>query len=188
MNSSHKAVNWSTSQRASNLKERNLGRKLVAGVDSSTQSVKVVLRELESGNLVAESKVPHPDGTECDPLDWKLALDKALSQLSEFADSNSSNSSSSSNEIVALSIGGQQHGAVVLDESGTPIRKALLWNDTRSAKESIDLNKEFGGPQETANAVGSLLVPSFTATKLRWIADNEASNADKVARRICQKF
>ena len=130
--------------------------KLVAGVDSSTQSVKIVVRELESGDLVREAKVAHPDGTECDPRDWQGALARAISDVDELKD------------VVALSIGGQQHGAVVLDDSGTPVRKALLWNDTRSAKEADVLNQEFGGSQATADAVGSALVASFTATKLRW--------------------
>ena len=97
--------------------------KLVAGVDSSTQSVKIVVRNLESGELVRESKVAHPDGTECDPRDWQSALARAIADVDELKD------------VSAISIGGQQHGAVVLDESGAPIRKALLWNDTRSAKE-----------------------------------------------------
>lgn len=143
--------------------------KLVAGVDSSTQSVKIVVRELESGKLVREAKVAHPDGTECDPRDWKSALDRAISDVNNLEG------------VEALSIGGQQHGAVTLDKDGQPIRKALLWNDTRSAKEALDLNEEFGGAQATADAVGSLLVASFTATKLRWIADHEKENADKIA-------
>ena len=143
--------------------------KLVAGIDSSTQSVKIVVRELESGELVREAKVAHPDGTECDPRDWQGALARAISDVEELKD------------VVALSIGGQQHGAVVLDDSGTPVRKALLWNDTRSAKEANDLNQEFGGTQATADAVGSALVASFTATKLRWIADHEPENAKRIA-------
>ena len=146
-----------------------MGGKLVAGVDSSTQSVKIVVRDLATGDLVKESKVPHPDGTECDPRDWQSAFTRAISEVDELKD------------VAALSIGGQQHGAVVLDENGTPVRKALLWNDTRSAKEAEELNKEFGGAQATADAVGSALVASFTATKLRWIADHEPDNAKRIA-------
>ena len=144
------------------------GAPLVAGVDSSTQSVKVVVRNLETGELVQEAKSPHPDGTECDPKEWQQALENTLAQIDL-------------DSIKAISIGGQQHGAVVLDEAGNSIRKALLWNDTRSAKEASDLNSEFGGAKATADAVGSYLVASFTATKLRWIADNEPENAKKIA-------
>lgn len=143
--------------------------KLVAGVDSSTQSVKIVVRDIESGAIVREAKAAHPDGTECDPRDWEQALKQVILEVDDLAG------------VAAISIGGQQHGAVVLDESGLPIRKALLWNDTRSAKEAQDLNQEFGGPQATADAVGSLLVASFTATKLRWIADHEPEHAKRIA-------
>ena len=146
-----------------------MSAKLVAGVDSSTQSVKIVVRDLATGELIRESRAAHPDGTECDPRDWELALDKAISGVNELEG------------VEAISIGGQQHGAVILDEAGNPIRKALLWNDTRSAKEALDLNSEFGGAKATADAVGSLLVASFTATKLRWITDHEPENAKKIA-------
>ena len=142
---------------------------IVVGVDSSTQSVKIVLRELESGELIREAKVAHPDGTECDPRDWFEALNKAIKDVDNL------------DNVSAIAIGGQQHGAVVLDESGEPVRKALLWNDTRSAKEAQDLNEEFGGAKTTADAVGSLLVASFTATKLRWIADHEPENLKRIA-------
>jgi xylulokinase len=68
-----------------------------------------------------------------------------------------------------------------LDEKGAVIRDALLWNDTRSAAAADALNSEIGGPAEMAKQVGSVLVASFTATKLRWLADAEKDNAAKVA-------
>lgn len=70
---------------------------------------------------------------------------------------------------------------VALDSSGDVIRPALLWNDTRSAQAALDLNKELGGDSQVARKVGSVLVASFTATKLRWLADNEPANAARVA-------
>ncbi len=66
---------------------------------------------------------------------------------------------------------------VALDINGEVIRPAISWNDTRSAQAALDLNREEGGNSEIARKVGSLLVASFTATKLRWMADNEADNA-----------
>jgi xylulokinase len=56
-----------------------------------------------------------------------------------------------------------------------------LWNDTRSAKEAEDLNREVGGDQVIARKVGSKLVASFTASKVRWMADHEPQNASRVA-------
>jgi len=138
---------------------------IVAGVDSSTQSVKVVLRDSDSGELIASTSRPHPDGTEIDPQYWWKALADALDELG-------------SHKISAISIAGQQHGMIALDKDGAVIRDALLWNDTRSDKAALDLNKEI---PDIALRTGSQLVASFTASKLRWLADNEQENANKVA-------
>ena len=139
--------------------------KIVAGVDSSTQSVKVVLRDADSGELIASTSRPHPDGTEVNPLEWTKALDSALDELGKY-------------EISAISIGGQQHGMVALDKEGVVIRDALLWNDTRSDKAAHQLNSEIPDIHERT---GSQLVASFTASKVRWLADNEKANAERVA-------
>ena len=142
---------------------------IIAGVDSSTQSVKVVIRDANTGQLLREGRAPHPHGTEVDPALWKSALDLAV------------NDAGGLDGVSAISIAGQQHGMVALDSDGEVIRPALLWNDTRSAQAALDLNREEGGDAEIARKVGSVLVASFTATKLRWMADNEAENAAKVA-------
>ena len=138
---------------------------IVAGVDSSTQSVKVVLREADSGELIAATSRPHPDGTEVDPSEWKRALESALDEVSKY-------------KIDAISIGGQQHGMVALDAQGNVIRDALLWNDTRSDQAALDLNREI---PDIHKRTGSQLVASFTASKVRWLADHEKVNADQVA-------
>ncbi len=138
---------------------------IVAGVDSSTQSVKFVLRDSDSGELIASTSRPHPDGTEIDPQHWWKALSDALEELS-------------SHKISAISIAGQQHGMIALDKDGAVIRDALLWNDTRSDKAAHDLNQEI---PDIALRTGSQLVASFTASKVRWLADNEQENAKKVA-------
>jgi xylulokinase len=144
-------------------------RKLIAGVDSSTQSCKVVIRDAVTGELLREGRASHPDGTEVNPALWVTALDSAIKGAGGLDD------------VQAISIGGQQHGMVALDEEGAVIRDALLWNDTRSAAAADALNSEIGGPTEMAKQVGSVLVASFTATKLRWLADSEKENAAKVA-------
>lgn len=145
-----------------------MANQLIAGVDSSTQSVKIVIRQAETGELVRQGRAIHPDGTEVDPAHWKSAFDSAVKDAGGIDD------------VAAISIGGQQHGMVALDENGAAIRPALLWNDTRSAKQAESLNSEVGGNQAMADAVGSVLVASFTASKVRWMAENERSHADRV--------
>lgn len=141
---------------------------LVAGVDSSTQSCKVVIRDLETGALVREGRASHPNGTEVNPQAWWAALNEAITQAGGLDD------------VSAISIGGQQHGMVVLDTDGKVIRDALLWNDTRSAGQANDIVAKFGS-QGIADLTGSLPVASFTSTKLLWLKQNEPENAAKVA-------
>ena len=141
---------------------------LVLGIDSSTQSTKAVLVDADDGTVVEQRTAPHPPGTEVDPRAWLEAVDTATSGLLERAD--------------AVSVAGQQHGMVVLDDDGAPVRDALLWNDTRSAGAARDLIEEMGGPQACADAIGSVLVASFTSAKLRWLRDHEPEAAARVAR------
>ena len=141
---------------------------LVAGVDSSTQSVKVVVRDLDTGELVRSARAAHPEGTEVDPSFWASAIDDVLAQTLD--------------GVSAIAVGGQQHGMVALDESGNVVRPALLWNDTRSAEDAAELVSELGGPQAWADAVGSLPVAAFTVSKLRWMARHEPANAARTAQ------
>jgi xylulokinase len=138
---------------------------LVAGVDSSTQACKVVIRDADTGDLVREGRAPHPAGTEVDPAEWLAAFDTAVAAAGGIDD------------VAVLAVAGQQHGMVCLDEAGDVVRPALLWNDTRSAAAAEDLIAELGGGgtgrAAWVDAVGVVPVASFTVTKLRWFAEHE---------------
>ncbi|GAB3455880.1 xylulokinase [Streptomonospora sediminis] len=137
---------------------------LVAGVDSSTQGTKIVVRRADTGALVRRAQAPHPDGTEIDPqIWWQALLDACGGGLLD--------------DVAAIGVGAQQHGMVTVDGAGKVVRPALLWNDTRSAGAAQDLIAELGGPAEWAKAVGSVPVASLTVTKLRWLAEHEPANA-----------
>lgn len=142
---------------------------LVAGVDCSTQSCKVVIRDADTGELVREGRAAHPDGTEVAPEHWWRALTEAVEGAGGLGD------------VTALGVGGQQHGMVALDSEGEVVRPALLWNDTRSAPQALRLIDELGGPLPWAQATGSVPVASFTVTKLAWLAENEPDNAARTA-------
>src|SRR3954453_15849671 len=137
---------------------------LVAGIDSSTQSCKVVVRDAETGALVRSGRASHPDGTEVHPDEWWAALTKAAAQAGGLDD------------VAAISVGAQQHGMVCLDEAGAVVRPALLWHDTRLAQAAADLGAEVGAPA-WAEATGSVPVASFPVTKLRWLAEHEPQAA-----------
>jgi xylulokinase len=140
---------------------------LVAGVDSSTQSTKVVVCDAGTGAVIREARAPHPDGTECPPEAWWGALGQAAG-------------GGMLDGVAALAVAGQQHGLVALDAGGEPVRPALLWNDARSAPDAADLVAELGGPRAWAEAVGSVPVAAFTVAKLRWLARCEPALAARV--------
>ena len=100
---------------------------LVMGVDSSTQSCKVVIVDAATGRIVRSGRATHPDGTSVDPEAWWSALQTAIADAGGIDD------------VEAWAIGGQQHGMVALDARGRVVRDALLWNDTRSAGAAADL-------------------------------------------------
>ncbi|WP_205876057.1 xylulokinase [Mycobacterium camsae] len=142
---------------------------LVAGIDCSTQSCKVLVCDAETGAVLRQGRAAHPDGTEIDPAAWESAARQAIAAAGGIAD------------VAAVAIGAQQHGMVCLDSAGAVVRPALLWNDLRSAGAAGSLVDELGGPQEWARAVGVVPLAAVTAAKLRWLADHEPGNADRTA-------
>src|SRR3954454_4703221 len=105
---------------------------LVAGVDTSTQACKVVVRDAGTGALVRAGRAPHPEGTAVDPRAWLQAFTAAAAAAGGLDD------------VAALSVGGQQHGMVCLDDRGDVVRDALLWNDVRSAGAGPQLHQRLG--------------------------------------------
>lgn len=147
---------------------------LVAGIDSSTQSCKVEVRDLDSGETVAIARASHPPTSpprsEQDPTSWWQALTEAFSQIG-----------SAARDIAAISVGGQQHGLVVLDHEDEPLRPAKLWNDTESAPQSEALVEAIGAGA-WAQRVGSVPVASFTITKLAWLAEHEPEIVGRITK------
>ncbi len=143
---------------------------LVAGVDSSTQSCKIVVCETDTGEIVRSGRAAHPAGTQVPADAWWQAYQEACS-IPHLLD-----------EVQALAVGGQQHGMVTLDEHDELVREALLWNDNRSAPDARDLIDELGGADAWADAVGSVPVASMTVAKIRWLRRAEPESADRTTR------
>lgn len=145
---------------------------LVAGVDCSTQSTKVVLVDPENGSIVAQGQAPHSvtgegGARETDPEVWWSALGSALAETGRARD------------VGAISVAGQQHGLVVLAADGRALRPATLWNDTRSAPDAERLVELLGGPEDAARRLGSVPVASFTATSWMWLRRVEPAMAER---------
>jgi xylulokinase len=146
----------------------------VIGIDSSTQSTKAELRDAHSGELLAMGKAEHPltqpPVSEQDPASWWSALVEAVSQLGDLRSG-----------VVAISIAGQQHGLVLLDDSGNILRPAKLWNDTTSAGQAEFLVNELGTDWWT-DWSGVVPVAAITISKLAWVSENERDILDQTAK------
>jgi xylulokinase len=140
---------------------------LVAGVDSSTQSTKVELRDLGTGAVVGFGQSPHtlpvPPVSEQEPAEWWQALCRAMAQARQQA-----RTAGRASEVVAISVAAQQHGLVPLDADRHVLRPAVLWNDTRSGPDAAWLSEQLP-PEGWADACGSVPVAAFTIAKLSWL-------------------
>lgn len=153
---------------------------VVAGVDSSTQSCKVELRDLDSGDLLASGAAAHPPAfgpcSEQHPRDWWKALGAALGKALAM-------SSISGRDVATVSVAAQCHGLVPLDADGSVIRPAKLWNDTTCAAQVALLRKRIGSTR-WIDLVGSLPTAAFTVGKLAWLAQVEPRHYAALAR-VC---
>lgn len=164
----------------------------VAGVDSSTQSTKVEIRDLQTGEIVGTGSAAHPAVTppvsEQDPRAWWEAFQQAWAQAVGRLPGGVGAAS-----ISAISVAGQQHGMVALDSNDQPVHPAKLWNDTESAPDAgwllgrlavrdAEGNRLDDGTAAWADAVGSVPVAAFTATKLSWLHRSDPAAWERLAR------
>lgn len=137
------------------------------GIDIGTSSVKAVIVDdadavVEQASAPLDVLRPHPGWSEQDPADWWAATNAAVTSLPARA----------RREVRAAGLSGQMHGATLLDASDTPLRPAILWNDGRSERQCLALEKtEPVSRQITGNAA----MPGFTAPKLLWVREHEPS-------------
>ncbi len=143
---------------------------LVVGVDSSTQSCKVVAVDLATGSQVTTGAAAHPDGTFIDPHLWTSALEVAWEEAGIAA---------LGQRVAGVSVAAQQHGMVGVDQDNEPVHDALLWNDVRSAEEAEAMVSALGA-NEWMEAVNLLPVASFTLTKLAWLTKNSPEAAARL--------
>jgi xylulokinase len=142
---------------------------VVAGVDSSTQSCTVELRDADDGRLLGTGRAPHPPTSppvsEQSADDWWAALGAALHAAADAAGVDLA-------AVDAVSVAAQCHGSVLQAGDGTVLRPVKLWNDTTSAPQAARMQAELGAAAWT-RAVGSLPTAAFTLTKLAWLAEHE---------------
>jgi xylulokinase len=150
------------------------------GIDSGTQSTKTIAVDITNGDVLASASQAYdllpnlPVGhLEQNPRDWldatRATIQQCVDQLGDRA-----------SEVRGIGVSGQQHGLVILDESGEVIRPAKLWCDTSTEEQCREFEEEFGGVQGLIRLAGNPVLPGYTAPKILWVKENEPENFDKI--------
>ena len=120
---------------------------------------------------------PKPGWSEQNPTDWYDKTCEGIKELIKDIDKD---------KVAGISLGGQMHGLVILDENDNVIRPAILWNDGRTTKECDYLNNEIGKDKLT-EYTANIAFAGFTAPKLLWVKNNEPDNFKKIAKIMLPK-
>src|SRR5258708_21438575 len=155
-------------------------RELVIGIDSGTQSTKVLVVDSRDGKVLASASQEYdlipdlpPGAKEQHPHTWRDAtasgIRRALRQAKAVAA-----------EVKAIGVSGQQHGFVPLDKNGEVIRPAKLWCDTSTARECDEITEQLRGLNKTIRTLGNAVLPGFTASKILWLKKNEPKNYQRL--------
>jgi xylulokinase len=155
------------------------------GIDIGTSGTKSLLMDAK-GTILAEATaeygvhIPKPLWTEQDPEDWWTATVKTVREVVK-------KSKVKPADVKAIGLSGQMHGSVFLDGKGKVIRKALLWNDQRTAKECDEITSRAGGREELIRMVANPALTGFTAPKILWLRNNEPRNFQKLKHVLLPK-
>lgn len=150
------------------------------GIDLGTSGVKIILLD-ELGNIVNTQQAPlsisrpFPLWSEQDPDDWWQATTSALQAMTKEVDLS---------QVLSIGLSGQMHGATILDNEGNVIRPAILWNDGRCQKECEQLESLVPQSREIT---GNIMMPGFTAPKIKWVQNHEPDNFKRIAKVLLPK-
>ena len=157
--------------------------KYVLGVDLGTSAVKVILVN-QKGEIKGEATRPYPLShpapgySEQNAEDWVTG---SIESIKEIMDSGVVNAS----DIEGLSFSGQMHGLVLVDESGTPLRPAILWNDVRTTQQCRKIEDVLGA--ELLTSIKNPALEGFTLPKILWVQENEPETFAKAAKFLLPK-
>ena len=155
------------------------------GIDIGTSGTRTLVID-ESGKILAQSTSnypsyhPKPLWSEQDPEDWWIATVKTVGRAVKSARVKPT-------DVKAIGLSGQMHGSVFLDKNGKVIRRALLWNDQRTAAECDEIEQRAGGRSELIKMVANPALTGFTAPKILWLRNNEPRNFDKTVKVLLPK-
>ena len=136
------------------------------------------------GNIIAESTAEYPTyypeggGCEQEPKDWEKALVDNITALKE-------KSKIDTSSILCIAVDSATHTAVLCDENKKPIRPAIHWTDSRSVKESRELNEKYGEEifKTSLHRPGTF----WTLPQIIWVRNNEPENFKKIKHIFFEK-
>ena len=154
--------------------------KYYIGADLGTSSVKLILCDLSGEIARSVTKYysvsyPHPGWSEQSPTDWWHAFSAGVKELAGGIDG-----------ICGISVAGQMHGLVILDEDDNVIRPAILWNDGRTFAETEYLNTVVG-KDKLSEYTANIAFAGFSAPKILWVKNNEPDHFAKIAKIMLPK-
>ncbi len=148
------------------------------GIDIGSSSIKVSLMDIESGRCVASATNPSQEmeiyaeqsgWAEQDPDMWWGYVKEGISQIGREADLS---------EIRSIGISYQMHGLVVVDKDGRPLRRAIIWCDSRAVEIGRDALEGIGEAKCAEHLLNS--PGNFTASKLKWVKENEPEIFERI--------
>ena len=151
---------------------------ICVGLDVGTTGVKGIAIAPD-GEVVARAErgyplsMPRPGWSEQDPEDWWGASEAVLAELAV-------------GDVAGIGLSGQMHGLVALDDAGSVLRPAILWNDQRTAAECAEIEARIGLERLIA-LTGNRALPGFTAPKLLWLRRHEPDVYARIARILLPK-
>ena len=151
------------------------------GIDLGTSSVKLLLTSKLGKVIKTVSRkypliFPFESWSEQNPNEW---YEKTIDGLQELV-------KGFENEIKGISFSGQMHGMVLLDESDSVIRNAILWNDQRTTKE-VDYLNDVIGKDNLMKYTGNIALTGLTIPKVLWVKANEPENFKRIAKVMLPK-
>ncbi|MBT5019807.1 MAG: xylulokinase [Planctomicrobium sp.] len=155
------------------------------GIDIGTSGTKT-LAIRETGEILASATVeyplysPHPGWSEQDPEDWWKGSAESVRLVLQ-------RGGISPEDVKGIGLSGQMHGSVFLDQDGKVIRRALLWNDQRTAQECAEIEERAGGREALIGMVANPALTGFTAPKILWLRNHEPQNYERVRQILLPK-
>ncbi|MGL6196282.1 MAG: xylulokinase [Thermoguttaceae bacterium] len=155
------------------------------GIDIGTSGTKTLAISADGKILASATEeypcyAPKPLWSEQDPEDWWNATVKSVRRVMQTA-------KLKPEDVKGIGLSGQMHGSVFLDKDNNVVRRAILWNDQRTAAECVEIEKAAGGRAKLIEMVANPALTGFTAPKILWLRNNEPENFEKTKKVLLPK-